>query len=324
MLRDVLANFGENFLKATTSSLKHNSFAKYARKEASRIVRETIDRPDFKVAVSVGQGTWAEIPLISIFNPEITTSAMKGIYVVYLFNSDLTKVFLCQGQGVTSVRAEFGRGQSSELKRRADLIRSRVPEHTDNFIGSGVVLNGTSSLARSYDSAVAYFKAYDLSNIPSNDILQQDLVRMLELYDLLLARGGTDNMETFSSFASDQMSLEIVEQRQYVRHSRIERKSWASKKVKTALGHICMGCGFDFQRVYGERGQDYIEAHHLTPLHMLPEGKAVPMNPKKDFAVLCANCHRIVHRKKPTLTIEELREMEGVKKLREVFEEKYE
>ena len=322
MLRDVLSNFHNNYLSASNSDLKDNDFAFYARNDAAEIVRSTIQRPDLEVTVSVGQGNWAEIPWIGIFNPESTTTATNGIYIVYLFNADLSKVYLCQGQGVTSVKEEFGRGQTAELKRRADLIRSRVPEHTNHFTGEGIELNGTSSLAKSYDPAVAYFASYDLNNIPTNDVLESDLNTILNLYDLLISRGGTDNIETFSSFAADQTILEISEKRQYVRHSRIERNTSASKKVKKILGNTCMGCGFNFKRIYGERGENYIEAHHLTPLHMLPEGKAVSMDPEKDFAVLCANCHRMVHTKKPMLTMEELREMKGVKMLRNAFSQK--
>ena len=55
---------------------------------------------------------------------------------------------------------------------------------------------------------------------------------------------------------------------------------------------------------------------------MLPEGKAVQMDPKEDFAVLCANCHKIVHRKKPMLTLEELQNIKGVQMLRKAFASK--
>jgi 5-methylcytosine-specific restriction protein A len=323
MLRDILGRFHNEFLKASHTELKGNDFANYARNDASEFVQQTIMRPDLKVTVSIGQGNWAEIPWVGIFNPEITTSATNGIYVVYLFSSDLNKVYLCQGQGVTSVKEEFGKGQAEELKRRAELIRSRVPEyHQYQFSGTGIQLNGKSSLAKSYDPAVAYFKAYDLTQIPQNDELEADLHAILNLYDLLVARGGTDNIETFTSFAADHDTSEIQETRQYVRHSRIERNTAASKKVKNILGHICMGCGFDFKRIYGDRGKDYIEAHHLTPLHMLPEGKAVSMNPEEDFAVLCANCHRMVHRKQPMLSLDELRNLKGVKMLRNAFNQK--
>ena len=96
----------------------------------------------------------------------------------------------------------------------------------------------------------------------------------------------------------------IEERRRYVRHNRIDRHSGAGKQAKRAHGYVCQVCGFDFAAVYGEVGEKYIEAHHLIPLSSLPEGQPVPMDPKKDFAVLCANCHRMVHRKKEPLALE--------------------
>ena len=47
--------------------------------------------------------------------------------------------------------------------------------------------------------------------------------------------------------------------------------------------------------MYGEMGAGYIEAHHLAPLHLLSGDGPVLINPKEDFAVLCANCHRMIH-----------------------------
>ena len=319
MLRNVLSRFRDDCAAASLEPLKGNAFAHYARNDAAEIIKTAIDRPDLKVTVSVGQGNWAQIPWIGIFNPEITTTATNGIYVVYLFSKDLTKAFLCQGQGVTSVKDEFGKEQKPELLRRADLIRSRVPEYKSSFNSGTVELGGTSQLAKSYEPAVAYFKEYDLGKIPNNEKLNNDLMETVNLYDLLVSRGGTDNIQTFSHFASDDEETTIKEQRQYVRHSRIERNSSAAKIVKQLLGVICMGCGFDFKRVYGDLGTDYIEAHHLTPLNELPEGKPVSMDPTQDFAVLCSNCHRMVHRRKPILTLHELQSLKGVTMLRNAF-----
>lgn len=199
------------------------------------------------------------------------------------------------------------------------MIRSRVPEHETSYSNGLVELGGKTPRAKSYEPAVAYFKEYDLYNLPENTQLESDLKEIINLYDLLISKGGTDNLETFTYFATDDEKITIKKQRQYVRHSRIERNSSAAKKVKQQLGVICMGCGFNFRRIYGERGIDYIEAHHLIPLHELPVGKSVSMDPKKDFAVLCANCHRMVHRKKPMLTLQELQNIKGVKMLREAF-----
>ncbi len=73
------------------------------------------------------------------------------------------------------------------------------------------------------------------------------------------------------------------------------------------FAYVCQSCGFDFETVYGPAGREYIEAHHLTPLAELPEDTPVPLDPKEDFAVLCANCHRMMHRKDGPRTLAELK-----------------
>jgi predicted HNH restriction endonuclease len=73
-------------------------------------------------------------------------------------------------------------------------------------------------------------------------------------------------------------------------------------------GLECQTCGFDFARTYGDYGAGFIHVHHLQPLGA--EGAARHVNPKTDLAVLCANCHAIIHRhSNRTLTLAELREM---------------
>jgi 5-methylcytosine-specific restriction protein A len=79
------------------------------------------------------------------------------------------------------------------------------------------------------------------------------------------------------------------------------------RKIDSALAHggslICEACDFDFARTYGERGQGYIECHHVEPLHVGGEG---PRN-IRDLALLCSNCHRMIHIKPPWPTPAELR-----------------
>lgn len=71
-------------------------------------------------------------------------------------------------------------------------------------------------------------------------------------------------------------------------------------------GTKCLACGFDFEEVYGERGRGFIEVHHLRPVSTLTSPAAV--DPRTDLVVLCANCHRMVHRRRDRiLGLEELR-----------------
>ncbi|MDP9865595.1 MULTISPECIES: HNH endonuclease [Streptosporangium] len=78
-----------------------------------------------------------------------------------------------------------------------------------------------------------------------------------------------------------------------------------ARKIKSVIkrgGRIaCEVCGFDFHRTYGERGEGYIECHHRVPLHVSGE----TLTRLEDLALLCSNCHRMIHRSS-WLTVEEL------------------
>lgn len=84
-----------------------------------------------------------------------------------------------------------------------------------------------------------------------------------------------------------------------------ERNPESRIKAIEFHGTKCVCCGFDFSEQYGKHGEGYIEIHHLKPLSNL--GKEVIVNPETDLVPVCANCHRMIHRRKDhVLSIEEL------------------
>jgi predicted HNH restriction endonuclease len=92
-------------------------------------------------------------------------------------------------------------------------------------------------------------------------------------------------------------------------HQRRERsrKIILAKKaaVLKALGRLaCEVCGFDFRKQYGSRGEGVIDCHHTKPVEELGDGTPTHLS---DLALLCANCHRIIHARRPWLTVKELR-----------------
>ena len=74
----------------------------------------------------------------------------------------------------------------------------------------------------------------------------------------------------------------------------------AAKKASVST-HTCEICGFDSIQTYGE---DYCEVHHLTPLAQLDDDAETTLD---DLAIVCANCHRIIHLVTPPMGINELR-----------------
>jgi 5-methylcytosine-specific restriction protein A len=76
-------------------------------------------------------------------------------------------------------------------------------------------------------------------------------------------------------------------------------------KAKEQNGRVtCEGCSFDFEKVYGDRGTDFIECHHTVPVSSLVSGSHTRL---KDLALVCSNCHRMIHRRAPWLTMDGLR-----------------
>jgi 5-methylcytosine-specific restriction protein A len=59
-------------------------------------------------------------------------------------------------------------------------------------------------------------------------------------------------------------------------------------------GLSCNACGFSFEKIYGARGADYIEVHHIKPIHTYEQEQHV--NPRTDLITVCSNCHRMIHR----------------------------
>lgn len=85
-----------------------------------------------------------------------------------------------------------------------------------------------------------------------------------------------------------------------------ERDSELRTEVIRRKGTSCQVCGFNFEAVYGDVGKDFIEVHHLRPISTY--GGSVKVNPDTDMAVVCANCHRMIHRRQDhPLGLDELR-----------------
>ena len=260
------------------------------------------------------------MPWIAVFDPTVTTSATRGFYVVYLFASDMSAVYLSLIQGTTVVREEFKSDTHDELRRLSELMRARLPEAKGRFSAEPIDLKGRTRLAQDYEPATALSVRYPLPDLPPEEQLVSDLQEMVRLYSRLIARGGRENFEDLTGTEAAATEGDTIEERRrYRQHRKIERAGNAAKLAKKAHGHVCQACGIDFGKIYGEAGQNYIEAHHLLPLSELPEDIPVSLDPKKDFAVLCANCHRMIHRKNGPKTIAELREIRGVQEMRRLF-----
>ncbi|WP_442768176.1 HNH endonuclease [Acinetobacter bohemicus] len=86
-----------------------------------------------------------------------------------------------------------------------------------------------------------------------------------------------------------------------------ERNPIARKQCLEFYGTSCLCCGFDFYKTYGVIGQNYIHVHHIIPISKIRKNYQV--DPIKDLIPLCANCHAMIHRTTPALSIDKLKEI---------------
>ncbi len=84
-----------------------------------------------------------------------------------------------------------------------------------------------------------------------------------------------------------------------------ERNSEARAKSIEYHGYKCVVCSFDFEKAYGSIGTNYIHVHHVVPLSEIK--KEYELDPIKDIVPICPNCHAIIHRTRPVLTVEQLK-----------------
>ncbi|MAV34231.1 MAG: hypothetical protein CMJ59_02125 [Planctomycetaceae bacterium] len=89
---------------------------------------------------------------------------------------------------------------------------------------------------------------------------------------------------------------------------RFRRNQSLIEAKKANSDFCCEVCGFNFRETYGKIGDRYIVAHHIEPIGRRPTATKTTLN---DLALVCDNCHAMLHTKDPPLTVAELRQRVG-------------
>jgi len=133
---------------------------------------------------------------------------------------------------------------------------------------------------------------------------EETLIRHVVGADLAPAGEATFASDLFQDPAEELIGTE--EGRSLLRLHLVRERSLALVRSfkRTLRDFQCSVCSFNFEQVYGEIGRDFIEAHHTKPVASLEENERVSV---KDLLAVCSNCHRMLHRRVPVLTVDELK-----------------
>lgn len=106
----------------------------------------------------------------------------------------------------------------------------------------------------------------------------------------------TDTKQTYVEGAATQVT-----------QTRYERNVFARNECLKHYGYSCSVCAFNFEKIYGSLGYKFIHVHHLT--QVATRKQEYKVDPIQDLRPVCPNCHSMLHKQNPPLTIDELKEI---------------
>jgi 5-methylcytosine-specific restriction protein A len=287
-----------DYVNASKEEFTNHPLAKTIRKEIPDLLIKAMGSKARGLVLkgSAGQGNWARGPWVGIFNPIVTRSAQAGYYVCFLFREDMKGLYLCLDQAMAEAKESYKADAKTALIARADNFRAMLGDVRLGFPSDSIDLAPSSSSNDSafYEAGVICAKYYPLADIPDDVTLASDVIEALRVYDTLIMTEtslGPDEETT----SNDARTPLFEDPSRFRLHKRVERNSKLVSEVKKLKEAKCEACGMDFAKKYGLIGVGYIEAHHLKPVSTL-EKMRTELDPENDFAVLCANCHRMIHR----------------------------
>lgn len=188
-LKIIFENILKEWVSATKVAFTNHPLANLFRNDFNDVVRQYVDshNSSWITKASVGAGQWANVPWLSILNPELTKSTQDGIYPVYLFCADGSGAYLSLMQGVTDPINKYGK---KEATRRAENIKQelleKLPELKD-WNNQKLDLRATTNLGKSYEESNIAAIYYSAKNIPDEQALVNDLKQMLDIYEKISA-----------------------------------------------------------------------------------------------------------------------------------------
>ncbi len=184
-MRAIIEKILNEYVAAKEQPFAGHQMGSFFRNDIPKYIYSTgiVDSESYLITGSVGQGNWATVPWVCIFDRTVTTSATKGVYIVYLLSKDGKTLYLTFNQGCTEIRNTHSKIDTIKLMReKAAKIVSQINSRdfaTDENINLG---SGLTELAELYQKGTIFYKAYHHDNVPSTEELQNDLKKMMNIY----------------------------------------------------------------------------------------------------------------------------------------------
>lgn len=288
-----------------------NEFIAQAKFESNNLKRAHYPKEyrNLNIKTSFGIGGASKIPWISFLDEGMSTSA--GYYPVFLYYKELRKLILSFGESetFTSGNIKKDKNKSVEINYRTNWSESISEKYTkiEDYLDKGKVYRyGSSYVYKSYDINIndKYISLTINDNLVQKEDIQKHLDEIINLYENDLKNASN----IYREFVALEGGKKLVSHYIRERNGKIINKKKSDFKKK--FGKIfCQICNFSFNEKYGSFADDYIECHHLNPIS---ESIGISETRLEDLILLCANCHRMLHKSR----VETLSPQSLIKKIR--------
>ncbi len=312
MLKEQLLRILSEYQSVTNNPLKENELAGFIRNNIPETISQLASIPmSYKVQGSPGKGNWAEIPWIGLFDKEVTTSAERGYYIVYLFDAQMQGVYLSLNQGYVQYKEIYTiKNAEKEIRQTALKLQEQLRSVLPDFNFQPISLHPKNNLGRGYELGHICGKFYSMNAIPDDAALLNDLRNLIGVYRELKGLVGKDILhlkimlteeERYQYESNEAPPVELPEgplqkpDKKEVKGS----SKWMRdrRRAKSALLKANYRCEIDpthYTFTLASTGKKYMEPHHLIPMEQ-QSNFDVDIDVPENIVSICPNCHRLIH-----------------------------
>lgn len=184
-MKEIIERILNEYVPAKQETFAGHPIGTFFRNDIPRKIYSTgvVNSENYLITGSVGQGNWAMVPWVCIFDRSITTTATKGVYIVYLLEKGGNTLYLTFNQGCTEIRSTNSKRETIRIMReKAADIASKIASRgfqTDEDINLG---NGLTELGELYQKGTIFYKEYKKGQVPEEAELLDDLKKMMAIY----------------------------------------------------------------------------------------------------------------------------------------------
>lgn len=259
-----LSSIGEEYLKSVKDKELKLNYIAYVEDQIEINLKDNINIID-KIC---------EEGYFQVWNPEAPKRYFKGLdkgyiilFRVYEIDQEINQDLLKKGRS--------GRNFYYTLESKVDFkIKRPVLDDKEYFILKNNLIN--------------IIKNSDLYNEENN-----------ETYNEIHENEDSEYVDKFDEGKSKTVTIKTKE-----RNREMIKKAKQLFKEKHSNQLFCEICGFDFKKVYGDIGEDFIECHHTIPVSTMNKDSITRI---EDLVMVCSNCHSMIHRSKKLISVDELK-----------------